>query len=116
MKPKKAGSLPDLGAVAMSVQPSRTTVLPTPQTDGPERSLPSTVETSISGSMRLPRAGPNTIASWPSGWRLADGRSVADSASGADLSVNELLLAYLASADAYYVKNGKPTTEPVNIR
>ncbi len=32
------------------------------------------------------------------------------------LSVNELLLAYLKWADGYYVKNGRPTTEPVNIR
>jgi integrase len=27
-----------------------------------------------------------------------------------------MLLAYLRHADSYYVKNGKPTTEPVNIR
>src|SRR4051812_14837427 len=27
-----------------------------------------------------------------------------------------MLLAYLRHADGYYVKNGKPTTEPVNIR
>jgi hypothetical protein len=53
------------------------------------------------------------IAEW-----LATGRRpmVADSASGADLSVSEMLLAYLDHADSYYVKNGKPTTEPVNIR
>ncbi len=52
------------------------------------------------------------IAEW-----LATGRRpmVADSASGADLSVNEMLLAYVRHADTYYVKNGKPTTEPVNI-
>ena len=49
---------------------------------------------------------------------LATGRRpiVSDSASGANLSVNEMLLAYLHHVDAYYVKNGKPTTEPVNIR
>jgi len=49
---------------------------------------------------------------------LATGRRpiVADSASRADLTVNEILLAYLDHADGYYVKNGKPTTEPVNIR
>jgi integrase len=41
---------------------------------------------------------------------------VADSASGADLSVNEMLLVYLHHADAYYVKNGQPTDEPANIR
>ncbi len=53
------------------------------------------------------------IAEW-----LATGRRpiVADSGSGADLSINEMLLAYLHHADSYYVKNGKPTTEPVNIR
>lgn len=33
-----------------------------------------------------------------------------------DLSVNEVLVAYLAFADGYYVKNGKPTTEPASIR
>jgi hypothetical protein len=27
-----------------------------------------------------------------------------------------MLLAYLEHVDVYYVKNGKPTTEPVNIR
>ena len=49
---------------------------------------------------------------------LATGRQpiVADSASAADLAVNEMVLAYLHHADGYYVKNGKPTTEPVNIR
>ena len=53
------------------------------------------------------------IAEW-----LATGRRpiVAESASCADLSVNEMLLLYLHHADAYYVKHGKPTTEPVNIR
>jgi hypothetical protein len=40
---------------------------------------------------------------------------VADTASGADLSVNEMLLAYVHHADTYYVKNRKPTMEPVNI-
>jgi hypothetical protein len=38
------------------------------------------------------------------------------SEAGSDLSINELLLAYLCHADGYYVKNGEPTTEPVNIR
>jgi integrase len=35
---------------------------------------------------------------------------------GADLTVNELLLAYLAFADSYYVKHGKPTSELPCIR
>lgn len=53
------------------------------------------------------------IAEW-----LAHGRSLPRSASGsvADLTVNELLLAYLRFADGYYVKRGKPTVEPGNIR
>ncbi|MBV8555066.1 MAG: hypothetical protein JO116_05855 [Planctomycetaceae bacterium] len=38
------------------------------------------------------------------------------SASGSDLTVNELLLAYLRFADSYYVKHGRPTTEPASIR
>jgi integrase len=38
------------------------------------------------------------------------------SPAAADVTVNETLLAYLEWADGYYVKNGKPTTEPVNIR
>jgi integrase len=41
---------------------------------------------------------------------------VAEAASRADPTVNEMLLAYLDHADGYYVKDGKPTTEPVNIR
>jgi hypothetical protein len=53
------------------------------------------------------------IAEW-----LATGRRpiTADSASPTDLSVNEMMLAYLRHADSYYVKNGEPTTEPINIR
>jgi len=33
-----------------------------------------------------------------------------------DLTVNELMLAYLRHVDEYYRKNGTPTTEPVNIK
>ena len=53
------------------------------------------------------------IAEW-----LATGRrpTVAEPSSVADLSINEMLVAYVRQADSYYVKNGKPTTEPVNIR
>jgi integrase len=49
---------------------------------------------------------------------LANGRRLPAAASGkgADTTINELILAYLHLADAYYVKNGKPTTEPVDIR
>ncbi|QDV34109.1 tyrosine-type recombinase/integrase [Tautonia plasticadhaerens] len=34
----------------------------------------------------------------------------------ADLTVNEMLVAYLRHADAYYTKHGQPTKEPANIR
>jgi integrase len=54
-----------------------------------------------------------TIAEW-----LATGRRpvAADGPAGSDLTINELHLAYLCHADRYYVKNGKPTSEPGNIR
>src|SRR5947209_441581 len=53
------------------------------------------------------------IAEW-----LANGRTVGLSPSGepADLTVGELILAYLRHADGDYVKDGEPTIEPNNIR
>ena len=53
------------------------------------------------------------IAEW-----LANGRTIPRrvSGSGLDISVNELMLTYLDHADSYYLKNGKPTSEPGNIR
>ena len=53
------------------------------------------------------------LAEW-----LSNGRRLPAPASahGTDLSVNELALAYLAFADGYYTKRGKPTTEPESIR
>jgi integrase len=53
------------------------------------------------------------LAEW-----LVSGRRLSAPASpgGSDLTVNELLLAYLSFADSYYVKHGKPTTEPASIR
>ena len=53
------------------------------------------------------------LAEW-----LSNGRRLPAPASahGTDLSVNELALAYLAFADGYYTKRGKPTSEPGSIR
>jgi len=56
------------------------------------------------------------VAEW-----LAKGRpdrAVPDQQSGTDsgLTVNALILAYVRFADAYYVKEGRPTVEPTNIR
>lgn len=50
-------------------------------------------------------------------WLATGRRSLAvDGAAGSDLTINEILLAYLEHADRYYVKNGRPTSEPGNIR
>jgi integrase len=58
-----------------------------------------------------------TIAEWvANGRRSIAGPDEDASAGPEDLTINEVLLAYLHHADVYYVKNGKPTTEPVNIR
>ena len=38
------------------------------------------------------------------------------SAESGGLTVNELILAYIRFADGYYVKDGRPTVEPTNIR
>lgn len=52
------------------------------------------------------------VAEW-----LANGRRLpAAGEPSADLSVAELILAYVKFADGYYVKNGRPTSEPVTIR
>jgi integrase len=53
------------------------------------------------------------VAEW-----LTNDRRLPTSApgTGSDSTVNEMLLAYLRFADSYYVKNGKPTTEPSCIR
>jgi integrase len=51
------------------------------------------------------------LAEW-----LSNGRRLPAPVAGSDLSVNELAEAYLRHADTYYVKNGKPTVEPGNIR
>lgn len=53
------------------------------------------------------------VGEWLVGGRRAPGK--ADSP-GTDLTINELILAYLGFADGYYVKDGRPTTEPRDIR
>jgi integrase len=57
------------------------------------------------------------IAEWvANGRRLPVGPDGDASAGPEDLTINELLLAYLRHVDAYYVKNGEPTSEPECIR
>ncbi len=53
------------------------------------------------------------LAEWLTNGRRLPGRT---SESGPDRTVNEMALAYLEHVDSYYVKNGKPTSEPKNIR
>jgi integrase len=52
------------------------------------------------------------IAEWEAGGR----RLPQPATKAADLTVNELLLAYWRWAETYYVKDGKPTSEPDTIR
>jgi hypothetical protein len=49
---------------------------------------------------------------------LLNGRrlSAPDAGAGGDLTVNELPVEYLGHADTYYVKNGRPTKEPEDLR
>jgi integrase len=57
------------------------------------------------------------LADWEAAHRRPAGEPTADPPAGAsDLTLNELLLAYLQYADGYYVKRGEPTTEVRDIR
>lgn len=51
------------------------------------------------------------LAEW-----LANGRRLMPAEAGADITVNELLLAYLKWAEGYYRKNGRPTSQVGLIR
>ena len=51
------------------------------------------------------------IAEW-----LIGGRRPTPAASGPDLTVNEVLLAYVQHAESYYLKGGEPTSEVRNIK
>lgn len=56
------------------------------------------------------------IAEWLTNHRQVPTESDPVHAPGGDLTVNELLVAYWEHAQAYYVKNGRPTGELANIR
>src|SRR5947209_15873084 len=49
-------------------------------------------------------------------WLASRRRPPAPEAATCDLTVNELLLAYWDHARSYYVKDGRPTSEPGTIR
>ncbi len=51
------------------------------------------------------------IAEW-----MMSGSRAASTATGPDITINELILAYLQFADGYYRKNGRPTKEPGLLR
>ena len=50
------------------------------------------------------------------GGRLEKYREPTEAVTGVGLTVNELILAYVHFVDGYYVKDGRPTVEPGNIR
>jgi integrase len=111
--PRKAGSLPDFEDRSMSARtPQYRLHKPTNQA----------VVTLSGKDFYLGRFGSATsraeydriVAEW-----LTNGRrlpAAPDGGGPADLSVNELLLAYIGWADEYYRKNGEPTGEADNIR
>src|SRR5262245_47652399 len=110
---EKAGSLPDLEVWPMSAL--------TPRTPSYRHHKPSgqAVVTLDGRDIYLGRYGSSAsraehdqlLAEW-----LSNGRRLPAPVAGSDLTVNELVLAYLCHADSYSVKNGKPTLEPGNIR
>ena len=110
---EKAGSLPDLEVWPVSA--------PTFRTPSYRHHKPSglAVVTLNGRDIYLGRYGSpesraefdRLLAEW-----LSNGRRLPAPVSGSDLTINELALAYLRHADSYYVKNGKPTVEPGNMR
>src|SRR5262245_29825744 len=56
------------------------------------------------------------VAEWLAAGRSDRPRPEASDAAGNGPTVNELILAYVKFADAYYVKDSRPTVEPGNIR
>ncbi len=55
------------------------------------------------------------VAEWLTGGRMTV-RAGGNVATPTDLSMNELILAYLRHAEVYYVKNGVPTSEVANTK
>lgn len=56
------------------------------------------------------------LAEWIASGRTRPPASPSGSGPDAVLTVNELILAYVKFADGYYLKDGRPTVEPGNIR
>ncbi|QDV33444.1 tyrosine-type recombinase/integrase [Tautonia plasticadhaerens] len=56
------------------------------------------------------------VAAWLAGLPRGDEGRRGPQPPASDLAIVELLVAYLRFADGYYVKNGRPTSEPTNIR
>jgi integrase len=49
-------------------------------------------------------------------WLVTGRRLNLAAGAGSDFTINEMMESYLHLADGYYVKNGRPTSEPGNIR
>ncbi|WP_337175406.1 site-specific integrase [Paludisphaera sp.] len=56
------------------------------------------------------------LAEWLARGRVGPDGAPSHAEARASLSVNELILAYVKFADGYYLKDGRPTVEPGNIR
>src|SRR5271157_4161228 len=110
---EKAGSLPDLEVWLVSTSALRT---PAYRHHKPSNQAVVTLDgrdiyLGRYGSPQSRAEFDRLLAEW-----LANGRRLPVPVVGSDLTVNELVLAYLGHADTYYVKNGKLTVEPGNIR
>ena len=90
---------------------------PTAFTSPPARPLsPWTAGISTSAGTAPRRAGPSMTGSWPSGSPTADGSPSRPRTRVPTSPSTSCCWPTSAIADAYYVKNGKPTVEPGNIR
>ena len=112
---KKAGSLPDWRLARVRSLPSHP-VLSSPQAHRPSRRHPRTAGTSTSAATAPPRAGPSTTDSSPNGSSTAVGSPTPCRAAGPTSRSTSCFWPTSRSPTRYYVKNGKPTTEPASIR
>src|SRR5262249_10784133 len=113
--PEKAGRLPDFRSLTVSVQSSRTPAyrLHTPTGRAVVTLCDRDFYLGKYGTRESRAEYDRIIAEW-----LANGRTLPRSGSGkgADVTNNELLLAFHKWAETYYVKHGRITNEVWHVR